>query len=151
MEPNHAQVPVISNTQQFRANTHTFIFQCIQNHTITIEREFGETTFNELLQEEECFNNACMQILAIKLGSIRNKPCKANTVERNGKETQPSNISNMIHGKERKPAILLPTIRTRQHSAPRAPPQAAAAPPPFARQTKNRTTTKCTIILAMEH
>jgi len=43
------------------------LYNFIQNNTITIEREFGETIFNDLMREEEAFYHTCIEILNIKI------------------------------------------------------------------------------------
>ena len=75
-------------TQKNQLLKQTLIYQCIQHNTIIIERDFGETTFNELFQENECFKNACMQILAIKQ-TPQNKNSKWIIVDGIWKKTQP--------------------------------------------------------------
>ena len=44
----------------------TMLFNFIQNKTILIKREFGETYFNELMREQKCFIDTCVEILNLK-------------------------------------------------------------------------------------
>ena len=43
----------------------TFLYDLIQNEQIIIEREFGETCWNEFMLEEKTFYNTCNEILEI--------------------------------------------------------------------------------------
>ena len=61
---------LIKYQEHFKNNNfqlqNTLLFNFIQNYAITIEREFGETLFNDFMKEEQTFIHACNEILNIK-------------------------------------------------------------------------------------
>jgi len=58
---------LIKYQEHFKNNNfqlqNTLLFNFIQNDLITIEREFGETIFNDFMKEEQTFIHTCNEIL----------------------------------------------------------------------------------------
>ena len=50
----------------------TLLYNFIQNGSIIIEREFGETIWNDIMKEEKSFINICNEIIDLKSEQIKN-------------------------------------------------------------------------------
>ena len=68
---------IASKTQPLKP-THTLLFSFIQTRQIIINKEYKETIFNSLSQEEETFENMCKQVTDI---------CDANNKKNNTTKT----------------------------------------------------------------
>ena len=67
---NSGTKPLKKYQELFNSNNfqlqNTLLFNFIQNESIIIEREFGETIFNDFMKEEQTFIHTCNEIIDIK-------------------------------------------------------------------------------------